>query len=188
MPKRNTLLASIPDEWFEKFSARIETWEAEASSEKQAEIERIKGELAKVKAKIDRLNNAFADGSLEIDEFKELKNPLVPIKTGMEEKLVELERSKLNRLEPLKSFVFEANQAQKRVKEENWEEMRAYLKKNGLNRSLRAQTLTVSFKKPFDSLAQTNLAVRRTNDVSQQCSKWWCLLNEARTYFDKYPA
>ena len=29
--------------------------EAEASNEKQAEIDRVKGELAKVKAKIDRL-------------------------------------------------------------------------------------------------------------------------------------
>jgi site-specific DNA recombinase len=171
--KRNTFTASIPDEWFEKFSARIETWEAEASNDKQAEIERIKAELAKVKSKIDRLNNAFANGSLEIDEFKELKNPLIPIKTGLEQKLAELEHSKANRLEPLKNFIFEANMAQKWAKEENWQEMRAYLKKHGSNRILRAQTLTVTFKKPASLLAETVLDVQRTNELSSQCSKWW---------------
>jgi site-specific DNA recombinase len=171
--KRNTFIASISDEWFEKFSARIETWEAHASAEKEAEIDRTKGELAKVKAKIDRLNTAFADGSLEMEEFKEMKNPLVPIKTGLEQKLTGLERSKANRLEPLKNFIFEANQASKWVKEENWQEMRAYLKKHGSNRILRAQTLTVTFKKPASLLAETVLDVQRTESVSSQCSRWW---------------
>ena len=63
--KRNTQLAVIPDEWKEKFLARIETWEGESSQDKQAQIDRLKPELAGLKAKIDRLNNAFADGSLD---------------------------------------------------------------------------------------------------------------------------
>ena len=64
-----------------------------------------------------------------MDEFKEMKNPLVPVKTGCEQKLAELERSKLNRLEPLKTFIFQANQSKKCVEEESWQEMRSYLKK-----------------------------------------------------------
>jgi len=52
---------------------------------------------------------------------------------------------------------------------------------------LRAQTLTVSFKKPFDCLAETNLAVRSTNDVSAQSSDWWCLLQKVRTVLDENP-
>jgi len=171
--KRNTQLASIPDEWFEKFLARIETWETDTSNEKQAEIDRLKAELCKVKAKIDRINNGFADGSLDVQEFKELKNPLVPLKTGLEQKLVELEQSKVNRLEPLRNFIFEANKAEKWVKEENWQEMKGYLKKHGSNRILRAQTLTVTFKKPASLLAQTVLDVQRTTSASERCSKWW---------------
>jgi len=171
--KRNTQMASIPDEWFEKFLARIETWETESSNEKQVEIDRLKAELSKVKAKIDRINSGFAEGSLDVQEFKELKNPLVPFKTGLEQQLVELERSKMNRLEPLRNFIFEANQAQKWVKEENWQEMKRYLKKRGSNRLLRAQTLTVSFKKPASLLAETVLDVQRTSELSSQSSKWW---------------
>jgi hypothetical protein len=104
--KRNTQLVSIPDEWLEKFLARIETWETETSAEKQARIDQLKAELTTVRAKIDRINNGFADGSLDITEFKELKNPLVPQKTGLEQQIVVLEKSKANRLEPLRNFIF----------------------------------------------------------------------------------
>ena len=37
--KRNAQLVTIPDEWKEKFLARIETWETEVSHEKQQKIE-----------------------------------------------------------------------------------------------------------------------------------------------------
>jgi hypothetical protein len=110
---------------------------------------------------------------VDTQEFKELKNPLIAEKTGLEQRIVALEQSKMNRLEPLRHFVFEANQAQKWVKEKDWQEMGGYLKKVGSNRLLRAQTLAVSFKRPASLLAQTVRAVQRTTDVSAQCSRWW---------------
>jgi len=63
---RNTQLAAIPDEWKEKFLARIETWEGETSQVKQAQIDQLKSELAAIKAKINRINDGFADGALDI--------------------------------------------------------------------------------------------------------------------------
>ncbi len=137
------------------------------------QIDRLKAELAAIKAKVDRINNGFADGSLDSQELKELKNPLIPQKAGLEQQIVALEKSKANRLEPLKNWILEANQAGKLVSEGNWLEMKAFLKNVGSNRLLRAQTLTVSFKKPWNLLAETNLAVRGTNDVSAQSSIWW---------------
>ena len=68
----------------------------------------------------------------------------------------------------MRNFIFEANQAQKWVNEENWQEMKGYLKNVGSNRLLRAQTLTVTFKKPSSLLTETVLAVQRTTDVSEQ--------------------
>ena len=52
--KRNAALVIIPDEWREKYLARIETWETEVSHKKQAKIDRLKGELASLKTKIGR--------------------------------------------------------------------------------------------------------------------------------------
>ena len=101
-------LVTIPDDWKEKFLVQIEQWEAEGFQDKQTHIDRLKAELATVKAKIDRINTGFTDGSLDITEFKELKNPLVPLKADLEQRIVDLERSKANRLEPLKNLIFEA--------------------------------------------------------------------------------
>ena len=63
--------------------------------------------------------------------------------------------------------------AEKAVSSDNWLKMKSFPKEKGSNRLLRAQTLTVSFKKPFDLLAETTLAVRSTTAVSEQCSRWW---------------
>jgi len=122
---------------------------------------------------IAQINNGFTEGSIDIAEFKELKNPLMIQKTDLEQQIVAFERSKLNRLEPLRNWVLEANQAQNGVISDNWLEMKSFLQKTGSNRLLRAQTLTVSFKKPFDLLAETVLSVRDLSDEPSRCSRWW---------------
>jgi hypothetical protein len=67
----------------------------------------------------------------------------------------------------------EANQAQKWVKEGNELELKAFLKKVGSNRFLRAQILTVIFKNHWNLLAKTTVANCNTSDVSEQSSNWW---------------
>ena len=56
--------------------------------EKQQKIDGSKPNLASLKAKIDRLNNGFTEGSMDIDEFKELKNPLIPKKVELEQQII----------------------------------------------------------------------------------------------------
>ena len=136
-------------------------------------IDRLKESLSAVKSKIQRLNSAFTDGSIDGQEFKELKNPLVTEKAVLEQKIVGIEQTKLNRLEPLKTFIFEANQASKWVKEENWLRMKSFLQKVGSNRLLHAQTLTISFKKPSSLLAETVVALQGINVDSAQSLRWW---------------
>ena len=171
--KRNVVLVTIPEEWKEKFLARIKTWQGQESKTRQEHANRLKADLAEVKSKIDRINNGFADGSLDIQEFKELKNPLVPRKTELEQQIAALERGGANRLEPLTKWVLEANQAETWARQNNWLEMKSFLQKVGSNRLLRGETLTVAFKKPHVSLAETNLAVRSTVNVATRNSRWW---------------
>jgi len=171
--KRNAELVLIPDEWKEKFLAKIETWETETSIEKQQKIDSLKAELALLKTKIDRVNKAFTEGAIDIAEFKELKNPMVALKADLEQQTAVLESSKVNRLEPLKKWILEANTAQNDVFSDNWLGMKSFLEKVGSNRLLRAQTATVSFKKPFDSLAETTITVRSTHEEFLRSSVWW---------------
>jgi hypothetical protein len=53
---------------------------------------------------------------------------------------------------------------------------------------LRAQTLTVSFIKPWDSLGITRSATFAENEFSHESLKWWSVLDAARTFFDENPA
>ena len=82
--KRNMQLVTLPEVWKERFLAKVEVWEAEDGAVKQAQLERSRAEWRAVKAKIDRLNDGFTDGSIDVAEFKELKNPLVPKKVELE--------------------------------------------------------------------------------------------------------
>ncbi len=171
--RRNVRLVCLPELWKERYFARIETWEAAAAQSKRERVLRLQAELAAIKAKIDRLNTAFADGSLELAEFRELKNPLVPRKVELEQQMTALENSRGNRLDPLRNWVLEANTAEKLVSKGDELEMKSFLEKVGSNRFLRAQTLTVAFKKPWISLAETNIAASSAASGSEQLSIWW---------------
>src|ERR1022692_889538 len=192
--KRNIEFVTLPDEWKEKFLARVENWSDQSSEAKQTEIDRLKTTLASLKSKLQRINNAFAEGSLDVDEFRELKNPLVPQKVGIEQKIIALQTSKADRLEPLRNWILEANQATQWVAEQNWLKMKSFLQRVGSNRFLRAQNLTASWKLPWENLAKTNLAVRATASNSEQTSLWWrrgelnpCPHRYPRSHLHVYP-
>ena len=151
------------------FSPAQKTWPDPKKPHRKAEEKRKKHHCDPCKG----ITKGVAEGSLDIHEFKELKNPLVPRKAGLEQQIVALEKSKTNRLEPLRNLILAANQAQQWVSEDNWLEMKSFLGRVGSNRLLRAQTLTVSFKKPWNCLAETTVSARSATDVSQQSSNWW---------------
>jgi DNA invertase Pin-like site-specific DNA recombinase len=171
--KRNVRLVTLPTEWKEKFLAKIELWEAECSTARSGQIERVTADVEAVKAKIVRLNDAFTDGSIDLAEFKELKNPLIAKKVELEGKIAVLAKTRTNRVEPLRNWVLEANSGEKMLSEENLGEMKAFLQKVGLNRVFRDQTLTVSFVKPWDSLAQTVESSFADNEFTHVSEKWW---------------
>ena len=185
--KRNVLLVALPEEWKERFLAKVEMWEAENGVAKQAQLERLRAELMALKGKISRLNDGFTDGSIDLAEFKELKNPFVPKKVELEAQITVLEKTKANRVEPVKNWILEANHGEKLVSEENFGEMKSFLRKVGLNRVFHDKTLTVSFIKPWAALAETNLAELTDNEFSHSCEKWWSLLSTVRTFFDENP-
>src|ERR1039457_3122 len=116
---------------------------------------------------------AFTEAGIELAEFKELKNPLIVQKTVLEQQLAKVEKGEASPIEPLKNFILEANQAQKWLFSNNWLEMKSFLQNIGLNREIRSQTLTVSFKKHWCSLANTTVAANQAASESERNSIWW---------------
>jgi hypothetical protein len=99
--------------------------------------------------------------------------PLIVQKAVLEQQLAKAEKGEASPIEPLKKLVLEANQAQKWVLEDNLVEMKSFLQKVGLNHHLRSQTLTVSFKKLWISLAKTTVAAQRATSEAERNSIWW---------------
>ena len=77
----------MPDEWREKFLAKLETENAEARHSSDLFAQNLKTELEKVKTKINRLMDAYLEGDLELPEFQMKKNDLMSEKKTLEEKL-----------------------------------------------------------------------------------------------------
>ena len=56
-----------------------------------------------------------------------------------------------------------------------------------VNRLVRSQTLTVSFKKPLIPLALQTVAAQHAASDAERSSRWWCILSETRSVLDENP-
>jgi hypothetical protein len=125
--KRNVALVSLPEEWKERFLAKVETWESEAIAATELQRARLQAERQQLGEKIDRLNTAFADGALDIAQFREMKNPLISRKVELDEKITHLSTGKAIWLEPIRNWICEANTVEELVSGSNWPEMKSLL-------------------------------------------------------------
>jgi len=85
---------SLPDEWREKFLAKVNEWEKENRHSSELFAQNLKVESEKVKTKINRLTDAYLEGDLRLPEFQLKKNDLMAEKKGIEEKLSGFERNR----------------------------------------------------------------------------------------------
>jgi hypothetical protein len=139
---------SLPDEWREKFLTKLEAETAEARRSSDLFAQNLKAALEKVKTKINRLMDAYLEGDLELPEFQMKKNDLMNEKKTLEEKLSDFERKGNHWLELVRNWIIEANQAKNFVLEDNFSEIKNFIKKIGSNRRIFDQRLFVDFKKP----------------------------------------
>ena len=117
--------------------------------------------------------DGYLEGSFELAEFQEKKNRLMAEKKDIEEKLSDFERKGNHWLELTRNWILEANQAKNLVLEENFSEMKNFLKKIGLNRQISQQKLSIDFKKPFDLLAKLPAEARGEAPSEAANSVWW---------------
>ncbi len=142
----------MPDDWREKYIAKVGEWEKENSQSSNFFAQNLKTELSAIKIKIDRLMDGYLEGGFELVEFQEKKNKLMAEKKDIEEKLSDFERKGNHWLELVRNWIIEANQAKNFVLENNFSEMKNFIKKIGSNRRILNQRLFVDFKKPWNYL------------------------------------
>ena len=131
--------------------------------------------------------DGYLEGSFELGEYQDKKNTLMAEKKSFEEKLSDFERKGNHWLELTRNWILEANQAKNLALQDNFSEMKNYLKKIGSNRRLAAERLEIDFKKPFDLLAKLPAEARGEAPSEATNSIWWCLLEDVRTFFEQNP-
>ena len=128
-------------------------WENENGNSSDLLIQDLKADLSAVKAKINKLTDAYLESVFETEEFQEKKNALVREKKDIEEKIDSFRRNGDRWFELTKKWILEANQAQNIASGENFAEMQNFLKKVGLNRKIKDCRLAVEFNPPWNFIA-----------------------------------
>jgi len=171
--KEYTQKVSLPDDWREKYLAKVNEWEKRNHQSSDLFAQNLKTNLEKVKTKINRLMDAYLEGDLELPEFQLKKNSLMSEKKDIEEKLSDFERKGNHWLELTRNWILEANQAKNLALQDNFSEMKNYLKKIGSNRRIFDQQLFVDFKKPWNYLAEMPAEARGEAPSEATNSIWW---------------
>ena len=178
---------SLPDEWREKFLAKLETESVEARHSSDLFAQNLRDQISAIKIRLERLTDAYLGEALELVEYQEKKNVLMAEKKTIEEKLSDFERKGNHWLELMRNWIIEANQAENLSKQENPSRMRDFLVSIGSNRRLSAGMLLADFKTPWNFLAETNAEGRSPEATSSANQIWWCLFEKVRTHFAENP-
>lgn len=174
--KDNVQKLSLPDEWREKFLARIDQWGQESRQSSDLFAQNIKNKLSALKTKIDRLTDAYLENGLELSEFQEKKNILMSQKADLQEKLSAFERTGNHWLELTRNWVLTANTAVNLSHGENFPEIRNFLKNIGSNPKIQNRFLSLQLQSPWNYLHELQTQSRANGAAACEKSEnllWW---------------
>ena len=167
---------SLSDTWRDRYLERLDSESRESRQVSDTFAQNLRLEISAIKAKLDRLTDAYLAEALDLSDYQERKNALLSEKKTQEEKLAEFERTGNQWLELMRTWILEANQAENLVKQENLPAMRDFLVRFGSNPRLTSGTLSLDWLKPFAYLADGRLgsvgSVARDADFSETAKLW----------------
>ena len=90
----------LPQNWSEKMLKKVETWKNEAEESTILMLNKIKNRIQETKEKLDRLVDAFLDGTIDKETYLVKKDELILEKTAFFEKKRDLRKNRLSWFEP----------------------------------------------------------------------------------------
>ena len=174
---------SLPDEWRDKYLARLESEQTKSRQSSDLFVQNLKTDISAITARLERLTNAYLGEALELSEYTERKNALMSEKKSLEEKLSDFERKGNHWRELMRKWIIEANQAENLIKQENLSGMKDFLVDIGSNRRIAAGMLAGEFGKPWHFLAEMSAHARGgavRGFVSSSNQIWWTVPDSNR--------
>ena len=122
----------------------------------EATVKATKAAIAACERQIDLLLDLRLGERISEPEYVAKKHTLVNRKAELQGKLDSFSENRRNRFEPAMQFVLEAKHGAKLVSKGTDEEKRDFLKKVGSNLEIRDKTVGVTFKNPWQCVADWN--------------------------------
>ena len=136
--------------WTEKMYSQVDIWEKEQTQSSQSFAQNLELKIKETDEKLDKLVNAFLDGTIEKETYLIKKDELVKAKTELLERKRDFGRKGNNWNEPLRGWINDACSAEKLASSEDYYEIKSLVEKIGTNRRLLNRIALLDFKKPFD--------------------------------------
>ena len=183
--------------WTEKMRAQVDIWEKEQTQVSKSFAQNLEVKIEETEEKLDKLVNAFLDGTIEKETYLIKKDELVKLKTELLERKRDFGQKGNNWNEPLREWINLTCHAEKLASSEDFYEIKSLVEKIGTNRRLLNRKIIVDFKKPFNLIPEFKTSYEKeifakTHSKNfnfplenPQSMNWSHLLNAVRTYFEK---
>jgi len=141
---------ALCQDWTEKMRAQVDIWEKEQRQSSQSFAQNLEARIKETDEKLDKLVNAFLDGTIEKETYLIKKDELIKAKTELLERKRALDTKCQVWNEPLREWINLACSAEKLATSEDYYEIKSLVEKIGTNRRLLERKIIFDFKKPFD--------------------------------------
>jgi len=174
---------ALCEDWKEKMLAKADVWEKENIQSSQSFAQNLDEKIKDTEQKLDKLVNAYLDGTIEKEIYLVKKDELIQNKTALLEKKDDFGRKGNNWIEPLRNWIKDAHHAEKLASSNDFDEIKSFAEKIGTNRRLLDRKLIFDFARPFDLIPKyaekcerspaAGAASEQTNcPQNSQCLDW----------------
>ncbi|MDI6641811.1 MAG: recombinase family protein, partial [Elusimicrobiota bacterium] len=159
---REDLLVEQLREWLSKVAlcddlakvmlAQVEIWQNKNIKSSQIFAKNLNRKLEKINQKLDKLVSGYLDGIIEKEIYLQKKDELTRQKIDLQQKKANFWRKENNWIEPLKSWILEANSVEKIISSNDFYQMKSLVEKIGTNRLLLNKQIFWDWKEPYKIL------------------------------------
>jgi hypothetical protein len=176
--------------------AQVDIWEREQTQVSKSFAQNLDAKIKETDEKLNKLVNAFLDGTIEKETYLIKKDELIKLKTELLKRKRDFGRKGNNWNEPLREWLNLACSAEKLATSSDFYEIKALVEKIGTNRRLLDRIVLLDFKKPFDLIPYYKRTYEKEIFAKTQSKNfdfpfenpssmiWSHLLNAVRTYFE----
>ena len=161
---------SLSSQDTEKVLAALDSEQDKARRDARAHVGILKGQLAQVETKLQKLLDVYLADALSTEEYAAKKQSLLSIKVVLSEKITDFETKGLSWLEPAREFVKSLNQAANLMQTDNLSELPTFLKNIGSNHVLENRQFVFAPKIQYKLVAERSEANPSCLRIPTWCS------------------